>query len=174
MPRRSFQNHNPLQFDLNQIFIGRKRELAFFARALLDWRDLMMKTKGEQPPVRAEPSPQEQIQSFVTLLYGHGGFGKTTLLRRYRALAEEQNQHISVSMITLSKIIDWEFAIGSNHGLFLLPNGQEPVAATYFQLLCHQLSEALQKKPGDFKQYQKATKLVEQAKRDAHQALDNL
>jgi tetratricopeptide (TPR) repeat protein len=175
MPHQSSQGHDFLTpFDLKRIFIGRKRELAAFERALQDWRDLMTQTGREQPPVTAEPSPQEQIQGFVALLYGHGGFGKSTLLRRYRASAEGQNQRLNTIQITLSKIIDWEFAIGGSRGLFHSPSSQEPDAAAYFQLLCRQLAEAFQKKPGDFKQYQKAIKLIEQARRDAHQALDNL
>src|SRR6266481_6631166 len=94
----------PADFDLGQIFIGREQQLDLFRIYLGHWKHKMLTAPDIQ--VTAAPSPNNKIQGLVVLLYGRGGFGKSTLLKHYREIALEQDWRLEVS-----KIIDWEFAV---------------------------------------------------------------
>src|SRR6266702_554184 len=119
--------------------------------------------------VTTAPNPNNNIQGLVVLLYGRGGFGKSTLLKRYREMALEQDWRLAVS-----KIVDWEFAIEGKRGLFNPAPGQKVDAAEYFRLLCGQLNYALGKRNEEFREYQKAVEAVQNARREARSVLDNL
>src|SRR5216684_2014638 len=93
-------------FDLSQIFIGRQQQLDFFEIYINRWKQLILDTDQPETLVTAAPSSNNKIQGLVVLLYGRGGFGKSTLLRRYRDIALQEDRHLAVS-----RVIDWEFAI---------------------------------------------------------------
>ena len=83
-----------IDFDPSDIFIGRDQQLDLFEIFLERWKRLMAAAPPRiGPPLASIPSPHHKIQGLVVLLYGRGGFGKTTLLKRYRemALAPDRN-----------------------------------------------------------------------------------
>src|SRR5438034_7065845 len=139
-----------LGFDLSSIFIGREQQLDLFHLYLDRWQKLMKSTLSNTDALMtAAPSPNNKIQGLVVLLYGRGGFGKSTLLNRYYAIAREPERHLIVS-----KTVDWEFAIEGKRSVFNPAPGQEVDAAEYFRVLCGQLATVLVKRPDDFKEYQ--------------------
>jgi len=163
-------------FDLSHIFIGREQQLDLFKIYLDRWQQHMFNADPDDTIVTTAPSPNNKIQGLVVLLYGRGGFGKSTLLRRYRdiVLAENQNLLPGQSAVTVSSIVDWEFAIEGKRGLFNPPAGQEIDASAYFQALCGQLAIALDKPPKAFKEYQVAARDVEEARKKASGVIDSL
>ena len=80
-----------LTFDFSNIFIAREQQLDLFDVYLNRWKRLIEAAPiapQADAPVTAAPSPNNPIhQGFVVLLYGRGGFGKSTLLRRFRDMA---------------------------------------------------------------------------------------
>ena len=105
-------------FDLSQIFIGRQQQLDLFDIYLRRWKDIIFAAEFDDPPVTSAPSPNNKIQGFVALLYGRGGFGKSTLLRRYRDMALQDGRNF-----TVSTPLDWEFAVEGKRGVFNPPQG---------------------------------------------------
>src|SRR5215469_17602372 len=123
-------------YDLSRIFIGREQQLDLFDYYLTRWQQILFVADPDLDPlVASAPSPDNKLQGLVVLLYGRVGFGKSTLLRRYRDIALQDSRHLAVS-----KIIDWEFAVEGKHGLFNPPRGQQVDPAEYFRLLCAQLA----------------------------------
>src|ERR1700694_676750 len=91
-------------FDLNNIFIGREQQLDHFKLYLDHWKQLMANAFPVEPPVTTSPSPNNKIQGLIVLLYGRGGFGKSTLLKHYYDIVLADNQKFIVG-----EIVDWEF-----------------------------------------------------------------
>ncbi len=85
-------NNSDEVFDLSQIFIGREHQLDLFQIYLNRWKQLIFNAEPDDTPVTLAPSPNNKIQGLVVLLYGRGGFGKSTLLRKYRDIALKENQ----------------------------------------------------------------------------------
>src|SRR5258708_2194228 len=111
-------------FDFSGIFIAREQQLDQFRWYLTRWKDLMATGSATFPSVDTQlttaPSPNTPIQGFIVLLYGRGGFGKSTLLNYYHDIARQHDRHL-----TVSEIIDWEFALNdSNRSIFNPPPGQ--------------------------------------------------
>jgi len=157
-------------YDLGGIFIGRQHQLDLFDIYLTRWRQLLFAADPDlDPPVKTAPSPNNKLQGLVVLLYGRGGFGKSTLLRRYRDIALQEGRNI-----TVSAIVDWEFAVEGKRGLFNPPPGQQVDPAEYFRVLCAQLAIALGKEPRVFKEYQAAVKAVDEARKKASGILDGM
>jgi len=129
----------------------------------------MAATPTSSDLVTLAPNPNNKIQGLVVLLYGRGGFGKSTLLKRYRQMATEQDWRLAVSTI-----VDWEFAVEGKRGLFKPAPGQPIDASDYFKLLCSQLTYALGKRTDEFREYHKAVEAVQNARREARSTLDNL
>src|SRR4051812_30626545 len=100
-----------IDFDPSQIFIGREQEQNLFKMYLNVWKKFIFDAELDDTLITTAPSPNSKIQSLVVLLYGRGGFGKSTLLRRYLDTVAEENQIPLLSLILPSQIIDWEFAI---------------------------------------------------------------
>ncbi len=167
-------NNNDDAFDLSQIFIGREHQLALFNIYLDRWRRLIYDFKSDGDLVAAAPSPNNKIQGLVVLLYGRSGFGKTTLLRKYCDIALQENQNPLLSKITVSKVIDWEFAVEGKRSLFNPPQGKGIDAPEYFKVLCGQLAIALGKEPKEFKEYQKAVTALEETRKKAEGVLEGL
>jgi tetratricopeptide (TPR) repeat protein len=120
--------------------------------------------------VAAVPSPNNPIQGFIVLLYGRGGFGKSTLLKHYHDMAREPSWHLAVS-----EIIDWEFALDdSNRSIFNPPPGQEVDAGRYFRVLCARLAQALGRPRDQFREYARAVAEVEQARKQASGVIESL
>src|SRR6266487_3611840 len=159
-----------LGFDLSSIFIGREQQLDLFHLYLDRWQKLMKSTLSNTDTLMtAAPSPNNKIQGLVVLLYGRGGFGKSTLLNRYDAIAREPERHLIVS-----KTVDWEFAIEGKRSVFNPAPGQEVDAAEYFRVLYGQLATVLVKRPDDFKEYQKAVTDVQEARKQASRVLESM
>src|SRR5438105_1045826 len=97
-------------FDLSDIFIGREQQLDLFEMYVHRWKGLIVKAMAadNDTPLTTAPSPDNKIQGLVVLLYGHGGFGKSTLLRHYRHFVLKENQAQLSSMVHASSIVDWE------------------------------------------------------------------
>jgi hypothetical protein len=161
-------------FDPSQIFIGREYELSLFEFYLNAWKNLTFDADIDDTLVVKQPSPNNKIQGLVVLLHGRGGFGKSTLLRKYHNLVLEQNKNPLFSKIHVSDIIDWETEVEGERGIFNLPDPQEINVNDYFHLLCLQLANALDKKTRDFGEYQTAVKDVEKAHKKANVILDSL
>ena len=157
----------PVDFDLSQIFIGREQQLELFRIYLERWQKLTVTTTNTQ--LLTPPSPNDKIQGLVVLLHGRGGFGKSTLLKRYREIALEYSQEL-----TVSKIVDWEFAAQDKLTLFNPAPGEKVDASAYFNLLRNQLAIALDKDTDAFKEYLLAVKAVEEARKRANDLLNNL
>src|SRR5579864_3487255 len=98
-------------FDLSQIFIGRDQQMDLFNLYLTRWKRLMATAPTPDHMVTIAPNPNNKIQGLVVLLYGRGGFGKSTLLQHYHKMTLEEDWHFAVS-----KIVDWEFAIEYKRG----------------------------------------------------------
>ena len=164
-------------FDLSQIFIGREQQLDLFAIYLARWKNLLFDADPDlDPRAMFPPSPNNKLQGLIVLLYGRGGFGKSTLLRRYRNRVLEENQNLipGQSAVTTSEVVDWEFAIEGKRGLFSPPPGQDVDASDYFRVLWGQLAIVLGKPPKAFKEYQAAVRDVEEARKKASGVLDTL
>ena len=125
-------------FDLSYIFIGRQQQLDLFEIYLNRWKKLILDTKPNERLVAAAPSPNNKIQGLVVLLYGRGGFGKSTLLKHYQDIVLQEGRNLA-----MSNIVDWEFAVEGKRALFNPPQGQELDATEYFKVLCGQLAIAL-------------------------------
>ena len=156
-------------FDLSQIFIGRQQQLDLFEIYLKRWKQLVLEFKSDETPANTAPTPDNKIEGLVVLLFGRGGFGKSTLLQHYWAITLQDGWNL-----TTSKIVDWEFAVEGKRSLFNPPQGQRLDAAEYFKVLCGRLALALDKEPKDFKAYQSAVKDVEKAKKEASNVLDTM
>ena len=172
MPRQTHRtppNQGGEFFDLSQIFIGREQQIDLFNIYLTRWKQLMFNSDLDDALVTTSPSPYNKIQSLVVLLYGRGGFGKSTLLRRYHDISLQEERNFAVG-----NIVDWEFAIEGKRSLFNPPPGQEIDASEYYKVLCGQLAIVLDKKPQAFKEYQAAIRDVEKARKEAGQILDNM
>src|SRR5258708_5227099 len=104
-------------FDLSQIFIEREQQQMFFKSYLFSWREEIFNAEPDEKLTTSAPSPFNKIPGLFVLLYGHGGFGKSTLLRYLRNLVLEENQNSLLSKIVISEIIDWEFALESKRGM---------------------------------------------------------
>jgi hypothetical protein len=156
-----------IDFDLEQIFIGREAQLEQFSFYLERWRRFALTTTDVA--LNTAPSPRDRIRGLVVLLHGRGGFGKSTLLNRYHETALEYYQELKVS-----KIVDWEFAAQERPTLFNPAPREKVDALAYFNFLRDQLADKLNKKIGDFKQYQEATKTVEDARKQVVGVLDSL
>src|SRR6266487_246969 len=161
---------NNNDFNLSHIFIGREQQLDLFDIYLTRWKTLIFNDDLDLDTLMmAAPSPNNKLQGLVVLLYGHGGFGKSTLLKRYRDAALEERYHI-----TVSALVNWEFAVEGKRSLFNPPPGQEIDAPEYYRVLCGQLAIALDKSPKDFRTYQTAVKNVEKARKQASGVLDRM
>src|SRR5262249_45202540 len=103
------------------------------------------------------------------LLYGRGGFGKSTLLKHYHDLVRMHPQKFLVS-----EIVDWEFAVEGKRHLFHVPSERDVDCVDYFHLLCDRLARALGRQINDFKEYQKAAKIVKEASQQMNSELERL
>jgi tetratricopeptide (TPR) repeat protein/GTPase SAR1 family protein len=162
-------------FEPDSIFIGREHQIDLFEMYYTRWKKILFGTAPEDPLVTSEPSPDNKIQSLVVLLYGRGGFGKSTLLRRYQKMVLQDNQNpLCLGKTTVSKIIDWESAIRNKRSLFNPPEGQEIDAYEYYTIICRELAESLGKKPQDFREYQSVLKILGKTRKKASEVLDTM
>src|SRR5713101_2752122 len=83
--------------ELSEIFIAREQQIAFFNIYLNRWKQLMFDTALDDTLMTTAPSPYNKIQGLMVLLYGHGGFGKSTLLRHYHDIAMHNERNLIVS-----------------------------------------------------------------------------
>jgi tetratricopeptide (TPR) repeat protein len=155
--------------DLSQIFIGRQQQLDLFEIYLRRWKQLILDFISDETPANTAPTPDNKIEGLVVLLFGRGGFGKSTLLKHYRAISLQDGWNLKTS-----KIVDWEFAVEGKRSLFNPPQGQPLDTAEYFKVLCGKLAFALDKETKDFKAYQSTVKDVEKAKKEASYVLDTM
>ena len=161
-------------FDLSHIFIGRDHQLDQFEIYLNRWEKIMFDADLDVPAVMNAPSPDEKIQGLVVLLYGRGGFGKSTLLRRYRDILLGAYNTLPSSKVIASAVVDWENAAEGRRSLFNLSPPKEIDALVYFNMLCVQLAIALGKNVDDFKHYQRAVKEVENARKQAIRVIETI
>ena len=157
----------PEDLDLNEIFIGRERQLNDFRVYLESWKHLI--TTSSFSPLTMPPSPINKIQSFFVLLYGRGGFGKSTLLSRYRQIALENSHGLLVS-----NIVDWETALQDRRTLFNVTDRENIDAYQYFNLIYTRLATALGKQRKEFSEYRASEREVEKARKKAYEELEQL
>jgi tetratricopeptide (TPR) repeat protein len=161
--------------DLHTIFIGRERQIDDFKIFLARWQERMAQMGPDDMPEPAVPTPNNKIQGLVVMLFGRGGFGKSTLLRRYRNIAMDANQLESRGgRIHVGGIVDWEFAIEGKRGLFNPPKGQLIDPVEYCKALANELAPKLDKKPDDCKHLQRALQDVGNAQKEAHRTLETM
>src|SRR5579883_1334011 len=149
----SSTNDSDSYFDSGHIFIGRGQQMDLFNIYLTRWKHLMQRAQPDDTPVTDAPSPNNKIPGLVVLLFGRGGFGKSTLLKHYRKMALAENYHALSGKIMVSEIRDWEFAVEGKRAIFNPPQGQDVDANEYYKILCTQLAIALDKEVKDFKEY---------------------
>src|SRR5258706_14176078 len=89
--------------DLSDIFIGREQQIDHFDIYLDRWQQHMSAATPDDTLVTIAPSRNNKLQGLIVLLYGRGGFGKSTLLQRYYAIAQQSSRHL-----TVGKPVDWE------------------------------------------------------------------
>jgi len=167
-------NHNYETFDLNQIFIGREPQLDLFEIYLHRWKERIFNTKPDAPFITSAPSPDKKIQGLVILLHGRGGYGKSALLRRYRDKILKENQRSGASSISVSEVVNWEFALEGKSAIFHPQPDQKVDAIEYYKMLCGQLAQELGRESKDFKEYQSVVRDVEKARKEAAGILGNM
>ncbi len=170
----SSTNDSDSYFDSGHIFIGRGQQMDLFNIYLTRWKHLMQRAQPDDTPVTDAPSPNNKIPGLVVLLFGRGGFGKSTLLKHYRKMALAENYHALSGKIMVSEIRDWEFAVEGKRAIFNPPQGQDVDANEYYKILCTQLAIALDKEVKDFKEYHNAVQAVEKARKDVSNALNSI
>jgi tetratricopeptide (TPR) repeat protein len=154
-------------FDLTSIFIARERQIESFNQLLNHWCKYWKKT-GEYE-LKATPSLRDKLPGLFVIIYGRGGYGKSTLLNH---LYSEANDY--KGKIKLSKILDWEPVTQGRYAIFNPCFGESVDAQDYFSILWMQLASILEKKPESFKNFQKALKEVEEADQKAASVIKSL
>ncbi|MCP5191365.1 MAG: tetratricopeptide repeat protein, partial [Pseudomonadales bacterium] len=136
----------------DQLFLGRVDEQDTFRRMLMGV---------------ISPPPGEELP-YVTLLYGGGGMGKTTLARRFRSIAETEPPCEGLCQILW---IDWEAERGKHAALQV---GRENISAETVLERLH--ANAVMTKPGwgrHFKRYQQMCQKRDEAEQAAAKVLTN-
>ncbi len=153
----------------DKIFIGRVQEMVQFDHVLKRWIfDVALDSSERLDEV---PSPYRRIPGLVVLLFGRGGIGKSTLLRRFRQMTLEQ---ASYSVLPLHPI-DWEFAIGDNRGFLNPLPGSRVDPLLYFDFLQKHLADNLsEKKEENFDNYKVAVYKVSEAREKVQQVFASL
>ncbi|HVB24757.1 MAG TPA: tetratricopeptide repeat protein [Ktedonobacteraceae bacterium] len=176
MARQTTQTPNDNHDDPNDnpgtIFIGRERQIDDFKTFLARWQERMAQMGPDDMPEPAVPTPNNKIQGLVVMLFGRGGFGKSTLLRRYRNIVLDTNEQ--GSGIHVGGIVDWEFAIEGKRGLFNPPKGQAVDPVEYCKAIANELAPKLEKKFSDCKHLQNALNDVGNAQKEAHRTLETM
>ncbi|GHO45987.1 tetratricopeptide repeat protein [Ktedonospora formicarum] len=157
----------PEDLDLNEIFIGRERQLNDFRFYLERWKRSI--NLSSVSPLTMPPAPNNKIQSFFVFLYGRGGFGKSTLLRHYREIALEYENELQVG-----EIVDWEFAAQNRRALFNVTDRENIDAYQYYNLLYKRIASALGKQRREFSNFRKAQQAATGARKQAYEVLDQL
>jgi tetratricopeptide (TPR) repeat protein len=170
----SLQHWQPDEhFDFNQIFIGREQQLAEFERILREWKHALPQNLLEDTPLPDMPSPQNRLPGLVVLLYGRGGFGKSTLLRHFHEIATRQNDQSFSGKVVVWACIDWETGLDERRRSFSNPaQGQSIDPSEYYRMLCSQFASRSGKSTKDFHTYQQAAEDVAKAKKEASKVLD--
>jgi hypothetical protein len=157
----------PEDLDLNEIFIGRERQLNDFRVYLGNWRQLT--STPSLPPLTLPPSPTQRIPGFFVLLHGRGGFGKSTLLAHYHQIASEKRHDLQVS-----EVVDWETAAHHQRAIFHIKDRENIDFYRYFRLIATRLAAALHKQLKDFSAYRRAEHETDKARGQAYDLLDQL
>jgi tetratricopeptide (TPR) repeat protein len=153
--------------DLNQIFIAREAQLRSFNEYLEHW---LQHRTGTTPHDKHEiPSPNNKIQGLVVLLYGHGGFGKTTLLKRYHKMISESSHHLKAS-----SIIDWEFESDWSTAHFNSVANAELDPLEYTAKLCNKLAYALNMREDQFREYKQAFNSLDAFRNEVRNLAENI
>ncbi|EFH83709.1 hypothetical protein [Ktedonobacter racemifer] len=117
-------------FDFNQIFIGREQQMAEFGRLLREWKYTLAQEELDAPGAPELPSPRNKLPGLVVMLYGRGGFGKSTLLNRYYGIASQANEQGMGGRLTLCGPVDWEFAVEGRRAIYNPSQGQALVQSS--------------------------------------------
>ncbi len=140
----------PRDVDLSDIFVGRERQLDDFVARLERWRDFLK--VGNLPPLPAPnalqlPATDRRLDGLFGLVHGRGGFGKSTLLRRWEEIARGYDQEFQVAHF------DWE-NLGGEARKGLKPSAGETVdPQQYYELLSSLLATALAKYRSSLERY---------------------
>ncbi|GHO78458.1 hypothetical protein KSD_62290 [Ktedonobacter sp. SOSP1-85] len=164
-------------FDFNQIFIGREQQMAEFCRLLREWKYMLAQEEADAPGTPEFPSPRNKLPGLVVLLYGRGGFGKSTLLNRYYGIAAQANEQGLGGRLTLCSPVDWEFAVEGRRTIYnpsQPSQGQALDPLAYYKDLCVQLASRLDRQPGDFRAYQQAVGEVEKVRHESGKILEEV
>ncbi len=168
-------SHDDQSFDFKNIFIGREHQLAEFERLLPLWQHLMASQQPEDELLTDIPSPHNKIPGLVVMLYGRGGFGKSTLLWRYHGMATRINHSALSGTLTICKPLDWETVLDDRlRALFNPQSGQSLDPIAYYTMLCDVLAHILHKQSKDFRLYQQIVHDVEKARTEASKVLEEL
>ncbi|GCE24938.1 hypothetical protein KDA_04220 [Dictyobacter alpinus] len=158
---------SPEDLDLNEIFIGRERQVNDFIAYLENWQQQIQSTGSSS--LTMPPSPNNRIAGFFVLLHGRGGFGKSTLLNHYHDIALEHKNELLVS-----EILDWEYAIQDRRMLFNVTQRESIDAYQYYNLLYKRLASVMGKQRKEFTMYRAAEQSVLSARSKAYEILEEL
>ena len=163
---------NSEPFDFRQIFIGREEQLAAFKRVLRAWQQVMSAQKPEEDIATDIPSPDNKLQGLVVMLYGRGGFGKSTLLYRFHGIAVRENVH---NHFIVCDPIQWDSTGDEGRrATYSSLSGQGIDPAEYCTMLCARIAAKLGKESKDFRTFQQVVGDVERTKKEAGKVLDEV
>jgi tetratricopeptide (TPR) repeat protein len=164
-------SYDPEDVDISRIFIAREREIDDFTLRLERWYRLANDPNLSDGLRDEWPTPDHKIQGLVVLIYGRGGYGKSTLLRRFEEIARDYLDY----EFCVGQIINWQTDLSDKERMLLNPPPGEVVdVETYYKLLRDRLAVSLKKRPDDFKEYQRAVEAVLEACERAEKALKQL
>jgi tetratricopeptide (TPR) repeat protein len=133
--------------DLERIFIRRREQMHMIDVAIQSWQHhIAIFTQQDK-------SINEQYRCIISLS-GNGGLGKSTLLSQCR---EELSS--SEPLLRIAKIIDWSYIRDDASRLrFFMVN--DVYEMPYFEMIHAQLSESINQRLNDFKEYKRSMALA--------------
>lgn len=143
--------------DLERIFIRRKDQISVLDTAISTWKHHI------DALIQQNDSASEQYRCIVSIS-GAGGLGKSTLLRWYR-----EELFSSGAWMRIGKIIDWSSIRDDTSRLraFMVNDVYD---VPYFEMMHTQLSESINQRLYDFKEYKKSILLT----RDIEEKISNI
>lgn len=143
--------------DLERIFIHRKDQMHTIDNAIRTWQHHIAAFAQQNN------TASERYRCIVSLS-GNSGLGKSTLLKQYR---EELSS--SDALLRIGKIIDWSYIRDDTSRLraFMINDVYE---MPYFEMMHAQLSESVNQRLNDFKEYKRSIVLT----KDIEEKISNI
>jgi tetratricopeptide (TPR) repeat protein len=166
--------------NLPDIFVAREEQMESFQRLLLRWAEIYEEQKASSKPSEVfKPNLTQNLECPVVLIYGRGGYGKSTLLGEWHNEIKEFRD----GFFRVSKIIHCDqFSTTQINTLrhptspdaVLTPEIERVEPGWFFELIREELCRALGIEAKEFKEYEVAKKLVQAAQKDADKEIESL